>query len=121
MRPGWWQVGTLLPLVMTVLLIGDVTGRFLPLELIAFRAWEPALRTSPGGPGPFEPGKVIVTRRSYGDLASIGNVWNVRQYHEEDFRVDRLGYRNSYDIDRVRYAGIVTGDSLVVATGVASP
>jgi hypothetical protein len=95
----------------------EVASRFLSLELVAFRTWEPALRTAAGGPGPFQPGRVFVKRNAYGDLASLGNQWRLRQYHDEEIHIDRLGYRNSYDLAATRFAGIVAGDSFVVATG----
>ncbi len=110
----FWQLGTLLPALMVLVLVADLAGRFLPLDLVAFRVWEPALRTTLSAPGPFEPGKVVRMRRAYGDLASMGNLRGLRQYHDEEFHVDRLGFRNGYDIDRERYLGIVTGDSFIV-------
>jgi hypothetical protein len=110
----WWQVGTLLPMLMAAAFAGELASRLLPLDLVAFRVWEPALRTTPGAPGPFEPGKVVTQQRAYGDLAALGNDRRLRQYHDETFHVDRLGFRNSYDVDHTVYAGIVTGDSFVV-------
>jgi hypothetical protein len=118
MKSRWWKVGALLPSLMAVLLACDLAGRFLPVELFAFRTWEPALRRSAGGPGPFEPGAVVAKRSAYGDLAAMGSFRQLRQYHREEFRVDRLGYRNGFDIDKVRYAGVADGDSFAVAAGV---
>jgi hypothetical protein len=112
-RP-FWKLGTLLPALMALAVVCDLAGRFLPLDWVAFRVWEPALRTTLSAPGPFEPGKVVRMRRAYGDLASMGNLRGLRQYHDEEFHVDRLGFRNGYDIDRETYAGIVTGDSFIV-------
>jgi hypothetical protein len=114
MARRFWQLGTLLPGLMALVLVGDLAGRFLPLDFVAFRVWEPALRTTLSAPGPFEPGKVVRMRQAYGDLASMGNLRGLRQYHDEEFHVDRLGFRNGYDIDRERYLGIVTGDSFIV-------
>jgi hypothetical protein len=114
-RRRWFQLGTLLPLLMALAIVADLAGRFLPLDLVAFRVWEPALRTTFGAPGPFEPGKTARKSQAYGDLAALGNLRQLRQYHDEEFHADRLGYRNGYDIDRARYAGIVIGDSFAVA------
>jgi len=121
MERRWWKIGTLLPVLMALALGGDLAGRFLPVDLVAFRVWEPALRTSLIAPGPFEPGKVVVKQRAYGDLAALGNFRRLRQYHDENFRVDRLGFRNGYDIDRALYAGIVTGDSFAVGHAEPEP
>jgi hypothetical protein len=101
-------------MLMAAAFAGELASRFLPLDLVAFRVWEPALRTAPGAPGPFEPGKVVTRERAYGDLAALGNDRRLRQYHDEAFHVDRLGFRNSYDVDHTVYAGIVTGESFAV-------
>src|SRR3954464_2000283 len=103
MERRWWQVGTLLPMLMAAALACELASRFLPLDLVAFRVWEPALQTTLGAPGPFEPGKVVRKRRAYGDLAALGNYRRLRQYHAEELHVDRLGFRNSYDIDHTLY------------------
>jgi hypothetical protein len=108
-------------MLMALVAGGDLAGRFLPLDLVAFRVWEPALQTTLGAPGPFEPGKVVVKRRAYGDLAAIGNFRRLRQYHDEELHVDRLGFRNADDIDRVAYSGIVTGDSFTVGHAEPEP
>jgi hypothetical protein len=118
-RARWWQVGRLLPWLMAILFVCDIVGRFMPLELVAFRTFEPALRTTPGGPGEFEPYKIVRMRRAYGDLAAMSNTWHLRQYHDEEFHVDLFGNRNGYSVFDANYAGIVTGDSFSVASGVA--
>ena len=117
----WWQVGTLLPLLMVAAFAGELASRFLPLDVVAFRVWEPALQTALGAPGPFEPGKAVTKRRAYGDLAALGNERRLRQYHDESFHVDRLGFRNGYDVDHAVYAGIVTGDSFAVGHAEPEP
>ncbi|HZF09773.1 MAG TPA: hypothetical protein VFE33_13365 [Thermoanaerobaculia bacterium] len=121
MERRWWQVGTLLPMLMVVALAADLASRFLPLDLVAFRVWEPALQIAPGAPGPFEPGKVVTKRRAYGDLTAIGNYRRLREYHDESFHVDRLGFRNACDVDHTVYAGIVTGDSFAVGHAEPEP
>jgi hypothetical protein len=64
---------------------------------------------------------VVTKRRAYGDLAALGNDRRLRQYHDEAFHVDRLGFRNSYDVDHTVYAGIVTGESFAVAHAEPEP
>jgi hypothetical protein len=105
---------------MLVAFLCDIGMRFMPLEFLAFRAWERAL-TSPDGtnPEPFHPGRVVLKKHAYGDLASLGNLPSLREYRDEEFRGDKFGYRNSYAVDQVRSAGIVVGDSFVVASSVS--
>jgi hypothetical protein len=68
----WWQIGSLLPWLMAILFVGDIAGRFMPLELVAFRTFEPALRTTPDAtPGEFERYKTVRMHRAYGDLAAL--------------------------------------------------
>lgn len=103
---------------MVVLFMGDIALRVMPLELVAFRTFEPALRTTGSGPGEFQANKTVRMHRAYGDLAAAANVWRLRQYHDEEFQSDVLGNRNSYNIFDTKYGGIVLGDSFVVASGV---
>jgi hypothetical protein len=115
----WWQIGSLLPALMLVAFLCDIGMRFMPLEFLTFRAWERAL-TSPEGtnPEPFHPGRVVLKKHAYGDLASLGNLPSLREYRDEEFRADKFGYRNFYAVDQLRSAGIVVGDSFVVASSV---
>ena len=110
----WWQIGTLLPAMMLLLFLGDIVMRFMPVNLWAFRAWEAVWRDSDGGLGPFTPNYVVVVHHTYGDLAALGNLASPRDYHEEDFRVDRFGYRNSFPADQPQPFGLLVGDSFTV-------
>ena len=118
MRPRWWQLGLAIPGLMALALTVDLIGRLLPLELVAVRTWEAALRVTAGGPGPFEPNRVFRKGDAYGDLAALGNVWDLRQYRAEELVTDRYGFRNSTNWP-LGFSGIVTGDSFVVATHLA--
>ena len=112
---GGWKLGFVIPALMCLVVALDLGLRFMPLELVAFRTWEPALRRELPAWGGFEPGKVVVKTDAYGDLASMGNLPSFRQYRREEFRVDRFGFRNSHLSDAAMYKGVVVGDSYVVA------
>src|ERR1043166_963944 len=95
----WWQIGILLPVIMAILFIGDVVGRFLPLDLVAFRTFEPASNPQAGhGTAGFTPNRVTRMHDAYGDLAAMSNSRRLRQYHDEEFDADQYGFRNGYDI-----------------------
>src|ERR1700690_4300955 len=117
-RNRWWQVGTLLPVIMLVAFVADVVMRFMPVDLLALRTWEAVWRESDGGLGPFKPNYVLVKGHAYGDLANLGNMASPRDYHDEDFRVDRFGYRNSYPADQPHPGGLLVGGSFAVAAAV---
>ncbi|HTR67185.1 MAG TPA: hypothetical protein VMH85_15510 [Terriglobales bacterium] len=91
--------------------------RFLPVSIFAFRVWEGVWRDS-GGPGPFKPGLSLVKLHSYGDLASFGNLKTPRDYRDEAFQVDKLGFRNSPRAAQPRPGGLMVGDSFAVASSV---
>ncbi len=89
----------------------------MPLELVAFRTFEPALSRKPRMLGQFDPCKNIRVRGAYGDLAAMANVRSVRQYHDETLHTDAMGFRDPCDLADAHYAGIVAGDSFVVGVG----
>lgn len=104
---------------MAVLFACDLVGRFLPLDLVAFRTFEPALNPQGGhGTAEFKPNQITRMHNAYGDLAAMSNSRRLRQYHDEEFHSDEFGFRNGYDIHAVRYGGMVLGDSFAVSSGV---
>jgi hypothetical protein len=104
---------------MAVLFACDVVGRFLPLDLVAFRTFEPALNPQAGhGTAGFKPNYTTRMHNAYGDLAAMSNSRRLRQYHNEEFHSDQFGFRNGYDIHAEHYGGIVLGDSFAVSSGV---
>jgi len=115
----WWEIGWLLPALMLAAFLGNIALCFMPEDFLSFRTWEPALSVlGSDSPGPFEPNLFLVKRKAYGDLASLGNFPGLREEHDEEFRSDKFGYRNSYAADTARSAGIVVGDSFVSASSV---
>ncbi|HEY4930138.1 MAG TPA: hypothetical protein VII23_01095 [Terriglobales bacterium] len=102
---------------MALVLVCDTLGRFVASDLIAFRTWEAALEQGLQlVPGHFKPKVEVRVHGAYGDLANMGNMRFMREYHDEELRTDELGFRNSYDIFDTQYGGVVLGDSFVVAS-----
>jgi hypothetical protein len=114
-----WQLGSLLPLLLGVALLLELASRWVPLDWVAFRTWEPALGA--GGAGPFQPRTHVAKRDAYGDLASAGNVRTLRQLHDEELQADAFGFRNPDDAETAHFGGLVVGDSFTVASAVAEP
>ena len=111
----FWQLRNLLPGVMIVAIVFDIGARLVPLTWLSYHTFEPALRQWHTAIGPFEPNRVIVKERAYGDLAALGNLPSFREYRRQEFHADQLGYRNAGNIDDGNYAGIVFGDSFAIA------
>jgi putative iron-dependent peroxidase len=111
-----WQIGSLLPLIMLLLFLSDLVMRFMPVDIFAFRTWEAVWRESDYGLGPFKPNVVAIKRNAYGDLASAGNIASPRDYHDEEFRADKFGYRNSVLAEQLHPGGMVIGDSFIVGS-----
>ncbi len=93
LRPSW-SLGFLLPCLLLVTAVLDVGLRFLPTERYAWRGWEVARRYRPvDGSAPFGPGVRYRTERTYGELAALGNLPQLRQYRPETFTTDAHGFR----------------------------
>src|SRR5580698_8957456 len=94
-RPeSWCRTGLLIPGIIVACLLTDGALRLLPLRLFAFRAWEGLIHGEDHPTRPFEPNQHIHTPRAFGDLASLANRRDLREYHVEDFTTDALGFRN---------------------------
>lgn len=103
---------------MLICFVLDISFRFLPPRLITFRAWE-SMTLFATGSGPFVPNTVYSSARSYGDLASLGNLPSLRQYRSEVFTTDAAGYRNRREAPRPFSGILIVGDSFSASTGVA--
>jgi hypothetical protein len=97
------------------LLLADMLLRVVPLRRFAFRALEGSQRRGPSAMGPFTPNYTFSTWRSYGDLASVGNLARMREYRSEEFVTDSRGFHNSPGVTGVP-EGIFIGDSFAVAS-----
>jgi hypothetical protein len=92
---------------------------FKSLHWLAFRTWEAVTAVEhPASIGPFDPGSMIVKEHAYGDLASIGNLKDMREYRWEEFTVDQFGFRNSHTEQQSNPVGFVVGDSFTAGAAV---
>ena len=106
-------------MIMTVVVILNVAARFMPLDWLSFRAWEALVRYH-APCGPFRANAFYENPHSYGDLASLGNLPQYRQYRREIFFTDGFGFRRNSNLKTPpsRYEVLLVGDSFVVGTGV---
>ncbi len=111
-------LGRIGPAALLICLLLDISLRFVPPGLIAFRAWE-SVRLFATGSGPFIPDSVYRNMQSSGDLAGLANLPHFRQYHEEVFSTDAAGYRNRGEISRPFDGILFVGDSFTVGSGVS--
>jgi len=113
-----WSVGWLLPRVLALVFLLDLVARAFPLELLCFRAWECVTRyPAPGSV--FQAGMHFESRRTYGNLANIGNFKQYRQYRPQVFMTDQHGFRNSGTRPAAAGTVLVLGDSLVAGDGLS--
>jgi SGNH hydrolase-like domain, acetyltransferase AlgX len=110
------SIGRALPRLMLFLFLIDLFLRFVPLDPLAFRAWEAMLRKYPTAVGPFIPNKHYHRENSYGGVASIGNLPAFRHYHAADFTTDSSGFHNPPALSQPNPLGIVVGDSFAVGS-----
>ncbi len=111
------ELGLAIPLVLIVALCADVASRFLSYDLVTFRAWESMQRMSPTGlGGGFDPDARYVSDRAYGDLASMGNQPDMRQYRREVFTTDRFGFRNPSRPPGTAYSTVMVGTSFTAGS-----
>lgn len=87
-----WQPGFLAPLLVGAAFVANVALRAIPTDRVSYRVWE-ALRTF-GAETPFRPHARYDRPRVYGNLATMGNQVDLRQYHRVVFTTDSLGYHN---------------------------
>jgi hypothetical protein len=102
------RLSFLISALLAATLIADVALRSVPIERIAFRAWE-AAQYCPTALGAFRPNFHYENPRSYGDLANLGNLPQYREYRAETFTTDEFGFRNVPSTAPVRMA--LLGDS----------
>ncbi len=118
-------IGLAAPGLLVIVLVADAGSRFLSYDLVAFRGYESLRRGgTPGLGGPFARDRTYRNARAYGDLASIGNAPNLRQYRPEVMTTDEWGFRNrpgtaAREIDAVLFgtsftegAGLSDGETL---------
>jgi len=114
----FWRLGRVLPGLLIVVFVADIVSRFPAIDPLTFRAWEAMSRNRPPGAA-FEPNRRYVNPWAYGDLASFGNLPELRQYRTEIFTTDALGFRNPPHLLREEVSAILLGDSFAVGSGVS--
>ena len=113
-----WAMGRVVPRLVLLACLGDVGMRLERVDPWTFRAWE-ALSAYRSPAAPFEANRRFEKTDSYGDLAALGNMPELRQYRSEVFTTDALGFRNPPGAWSRPPAAIVVGDSFVVGSGVS--
>lgn len=113
-----WQLGYLIPRIVVLALLADGACRLLPMSALAFRGWE-ALSAPFPVDALFRPNACYRNTRSYGDLAALSNRPWLRQYRDEVFTTDALGYRNGPALcEQGPPEGLLVGSSFSVGAGV---
>jgi hypothetical protein len=103
------RCGYLLPRVLLLWALLDVMLRFAPPQWYTFRVHEFAMITGPHDQGPFRTNLTYQNSRAYGDLASLGNCTDCRQYRPMSIHFDERGFANPASSGP--YDAILVGDS----------
>jgi hypothetical protein len=111
------SLGHVAPAVVLICFLLDVSLRFLPPKVFAFRGWE-ALGVYATGNSPFVRNGFYSNPRSYGDLPNLANLPQLRQYREDEFTTDAEGYRNRGEVARPFDGILLLGDSFAVGAAV---
>jgi len=103
------RCGYLLPRVLLLWALFDVMLRFAPPQWYSFRVHEFAIVTGPHKMGPFRTNLMYQNSHTYGDLASLGNCTECRQYRPMSIHIDDRGFANP--TSSAGYDAILVGDS----------
>jgi hypothetical protein len=103
------RCGYLLPRVLLLWALFDVMLRFAPPQWYSFRMHEFAIVTGPHKMGPFRTDLTYQNPHAYGDLASLGNCTDCRQYRPMSIHIDERGFANP--ASSAAYDAILVGDS----------
>jgi hypothetical protein len=111
------RLSRIVPLLLAAACVTDAALRFAPFDWFTFRAWE-AMTHFQRWPEPFEANKRYDQKRTYGDLAAMGNLPRYREYRSETFTTDALGLRNPPGLLKYGPASaILVGDSFAAGSG----
>src|SRR5579883_756789 len=115
------QTGTVIPAVLAVAFLAEVAGRLIPPARLAFRGWEALVNEdTKRSSAVLRPNAFHIARHSYGDLASMGNLPELREYRPEVFTSDELGFRNVPNSCRLGPPqALLVGSSFSVGSGVS--
>jgi hypothetical protein len=103
------RCGYLLPRVLLLWMVIDMGLHFAPTAWYTYRVHEFAAATGVHNIGPFPVNYSYTNSQTYGDLASMGNCRNCRQYRTSKIHSDELGFVNEKQASP--YDAILVGDS----------
>lgn len=103
------RCGYLLPRVLLLWALLDIMLRFAPPQWYTFRVHEFAMITGPHDQGPFRTNFTYQNPHAYGDLASLSNCIDCRQYRPMNIHVDGRGFANPASSGP--FNAILVGDS----------
>ena len=110
-------LGKLAPAIVLVCLLLDISLRFVPPRVFAFRASE-ALTIFASGNAPYIRNSFYRNERTFGDLPNLANLPSARHYREEVFTTDANGYRNRREPAKPFEGILLLGDSFSTGSGI---
>lgn len=111
-------IGTAAPVLLVLALLADGASRFVSYEHVTFRPFEALLR-SRGLGSPFLHNASIRKVDAYGDLASMANAPELRQYRTEVATTDEWGFRNAPGTGAREVGGLLFGSSFSMGAGLS--
>jgi hypothetical protein len=114
------RLSRLIPIVIALFAAADVGARFVPIDFVAFRAWE-TMVLNPAPTGPFRASMKYQNLIAHGDLSSLGNWPEYHQYRLETVSTDKYGWRNPAELAEhpEQLGGFVIGDSFAAGGGLS--
>ncbi len=109
-------LGKVAPAIVFLCLLLDISLRFVPPRVFAFRASE-ALTIFATGNAVYIPNSFYRNERSFGDLPNLANLPHKRHYREEVFTTDAAGYRNRRKPPKPFEGILLLGDSFAAGSG----
>ena len=103
------RCGYLLPRILLIWAVLDIGLRLAPPQWYSFRLHEIAMVTGPHEVGPFRTNWTYQNSHAHGDLASLSNCAECRQYRPMKIHVDSRGFANP--VSSGPYDAILIGDS----------
>lgn len=118
MTRGFFRIGVLGPLLVGLFAAADFASRWVPINVLAFRAWE-SMITDIAPTGPFGANRYARNYWAHGDLATMANAPELREYRDEAFTTDAYGYRNPPELadGKIPIKALLLGDSFGSGSG----
>jgi hypothetical protein len=113
-------IGIAAPAILVFALVVDLGSRFVPYERVSFRAFEALTRDGGEGlGGPFARNAKYSNDKAYGDLSSMGNATDLRQYRTEVVTTDDWGFRNAPNQASQELGAVLFGSSFAAGSGLS--